>query len=369
MTPASTYARFAPFVRRRLADLGVREADLPDLCQEVFVIVHGKRDVLAAVDRTDLWLGEICRRLAAGYRRRAGHRLEVLGCDAEDRTAGCWDVGEPDAGGQLALLRRALNHLDDESRDLLALHHGGEMPLSALARLVEHDRKTVSSRLSRARRRVSRWLCGEDGAAAGLPETAPVRTTPPQSPFMRDRAARGRAAGCAAGELAILRVEPELCSGVIGNVSISDWRGPEITTAIIDRVVGRAPHVVEACGGEILYLAVIEPTVCPPSLAVRRNIADALEIVGPYLGSFAVVLLAPNGRINQPILEGLRLLARPRFPMQFFSSVTAASAWLSTTTARGPAGPLAAAELTSAVEQVRRLDGRRRARAHAIVSA
>src|SRR6476469_4169474 len=210
MTPASTYARFAPFVRRRLADLGVREADLPDLCQEVFVIVHGKRDVLAAVDRTDLWRGEICRRIAAGYRRRAGHRLEVLGCDAEDRTAGCWDVGEPDAGGQLALLRRALNHLDDESRDLLALHHGGEMPLSALARLVEHDRKTVSSRLSRARRRVSRWLCGEDGAAAGLPETAPVRTTPPQSPFMRDRAARGRAAGCAAGELAILRVEPEL---------------------------------------------------------------------------------------------------------------------------------------------------------------
>jgi hypothetical protein len=55
--------------------------------------------------------------------------------------------------------------------------------------------------------------------------------------------------------------------------------------------------------------------------------------------------------------------------MRFFSSVAAAAAWLCTTTARGPAGPLAAAELASAVERVRRLDGRRRARAHAIVSA
>ena len=54
MTPASTYARFAPYVRRRLADFGVREADLPDLCQEVFLVVQGKRDALSTIDRTDL---------------------------------------------------------------------------------------------------------------------------------------------------------------------------------------------------------------------------------------------------------------------------------------------------------------------------
>ena len=85
MTPTSTYARFAPFVRSRLAALGVREADLPDLCQEVFMVVHGKGTALASVDRMDLWLREICRRVAAGYRRRAGHRLEVLGWDDTER--------------------------------------------------------------------------------------------------------------------------------------------------------------------------------------------------------------------------------------------------------------------------------------------
>src|SRR3954463_7975027 len=78
---AAAYARFAPYVRRRLAELGVRDADLPDLCQEVFLVVHGKGEVLPSVDRLDLWLREICRRVAAGYRRRAGNRLELLGED------------------------------------------------------------------------------------------------------------------------------------------------------------------------------------------------------------------------------------------------------------------------------------------------
>ena len=165
LTPASTYARFAPFVQRRLAGLGVRDADLPDLCQEVFLVVHGKGQQLPAVGRIDLWLREICRRVAAGYRRRAGHRAGGAGVRRRrtrpDPAADAPD--EPDAGRRLSLLRRALNHLDDESRDLLALHDVGEMPLSALAKLVAHDRKTVRSRLARARRRVSRWLC-EDQA-------------------------------------------------------------------------------------------------------------------------------------------------------------------------------------------------------------
>jgi RNA polymerase sigma-70 factor (ECF subfamily) len=375
MTLASTYARFAPLVRRRLADLGVREADLPDLCQEVFLVVQGKGDVLAAIDRLDLWLGEICRRVAAGYRRRAEHRLEVLGCDAEERAHACADRDEDaDVGDRLRLLRQALNHLDDESRDLLALHHGGEMPLSDLARLVAHDRKTVRSRLARARRRVSRWLCDDEGRVAGLPAGAPARTTPPQSPFMRDQAARGRAAGFAARELEILRVAAPLCSGAIGNVTICDWRGPQITPALIDSAMERAPYTLETCGGEITFVALIEPTVCPPSLETRRKIADALDVVGPYFGSFAVVLLAANARINQPILQGLTLLARSRFPMQFFASVTAAAEWLCATTARGPRGPLEVDELTAAIEHVRRLDAdrlddRRRARNLDVVSA
>ena len=374
MTPASIYARFAPYVRRRLADLGVREADLPDLCQEVFLVAQGKREVVAAVDRPDLWLRAVCRRVAAAYRRRAGHRLEVFGCDAEARADLGPDLDEDrEVGGKLTLLRRALNHLDDESRDLLALHDGGEMPLSELARLVEHDRKTVRTRLTRARRRVSRWLGAAGDPDTGLPPGSPLRTTPPQSPFMRDKAARGRAFGSAARELEILRVSPELCSGALGNVTISDWRGPQITPAVIDTVVRRAPYTVQTCGGEIVYLALIESSMRPPPLEARNKIVDALEIVGPYFSTFAVVLLAPNAHIYQPILEGLMLQARPRFPVRFVTSIMAAAQWLCATTARGTGGPLTATALAAAAERVRRLDAgrpddRRRPRSHAVVS-
>ena len=264
-----------------------------------------------------------------------------------------------EVGGKLTLLRRALNHLDDESRDLLALHDGGEMPLSELARLVEHDRKTVRTRLTRARRRVSRWLGAAGDPDTGLPPGSPLRTTPPQSPFMRDKAARGRAIGSAARELEILRVSPELCSGALGNVTISDWRGPQITPAVIDTVVRRAPYTVQTCGGEIVYLALIESSMRPPPLEARNKIVDALEIVGPYFSTFAVVLLAPNAHIYQPILEGLMLQARPRFPVRFVTSIMAAAQWLCATTARGTGGPLTATALAAAAERVRRLDAGR----------
>jgi RNA polymerase sigma-70 factor (ECF subfamily) len=360
MTPNSTYARFAPFVRRRLAALGVREADLPDLCQEVFMVVHGKGDTLASVDRMDLWLREICRRIAAGYRRRAGHRLEVLGWDdAECADPGAERADEPDHGPMLALLRRALNHLDDESRDLLALHDVGEMPLSELARLVAHDRKTVRSRLVRARRRVSHWVSGHAVPGAGVRSGVAPRITPAASPFMRDQAARGRVAGCAASELQILRVSPEHCSGALGNVTVSDWRGPHIGVDMLDSVMAQAPYTLEKCGGEIAYLALIEPTLHPPALDVRQRIVDALEVIGPYFRAFAVVLLGDNARINQPILEGLTLLARPRFPMHFFSCLPAAAGWLCDTVARCAEGPLAANDLVAAAESVRRLQPER----------
>ena len=377
MTPTSTYARFAPFVRRRLAELGVREADLPDLCQEVFLVVHGKGQALSSVDRMDLWLREICRRVAAGYRRRAGHRLEVLGWDDSERPdpGAAERADEPDHGPMLALLRRALNNLDDESRDLLALHDVGEMPISELARLVAHDRKTIRSRLVRARRRVSHWVSGRAMPAAGVRSGGGPRITPAASPFMRDQAARGRVAGCSASELQMLRVSPEHCSGALGNVTVSDWRGPHIGVEMLDSVMAQAPYTLEKCGGEIAYMALIEPTLQPPPLEVRQKIVDALDVIGPYFRGFAVVLLGDNARINQPILEGLTLLARPRFPMQFFSTLPAAAGWLCATVARCAAGqPLAAADLVAAAECVRqvqpeRREERRRARTFRAVRA
>ena len=197
---AIAYEHFAPYVRGKLAELGVRDADLPDLCHEVFLIVHDKVGMVPDVDRVDLWLREICRRVAAGYRRRFGNKLEILGRDLETRIdrrrsrRARRGQRRRTRREQLALVRRALNRLDEESRDLLALHDVGELPLTELARLVDHDRKTVRKRLLTARRRVSRLVSQDAPGVAPLAYGDTVRITPPQSPVMQAPGGQGAGA-------------------------------------------------------------------------------------------------------------------------------------------------------------------------------
>lgn len=191
------------------------------------MVVHDRVTELAEIDRLDLWLSAICRRVAAGYRRRAGHRNELLGCEPAVEEAGV-DAPEDGLGAnlqqQLALVRRALNRLDDESRDLLALADVGQMPLTELARLVDHDRKTVRKRLDHARRRVTRLVAQTDDPGRAGPQGPPLRITRATSPVMKAQAARGREAGCAEG-LEVLHVSPGRNVGVIGNVAIGTRAG------------------------------------------------------------------------------------------------------------------------------------------------
>src|SRR4051812_17333917 len=292
---AAAYAHFAPLVRRRLAKLGVRDADLPDLCHEVFLVVHHKVDQVAGVERLDRWLRAICRRVAASYRRRSAHKMEILSIDSDHPDSANGPGVGPERREQLELVRQALNRLDDESRDLLALHDVGQMPLTDLARLVAHDRKTVRKRLGTARRRVSRLVCQE-----ALLEEPAVRPTPPQSPLMQRQAAKGRAQGCTGDEMHVLHVSENRNVGVIGNVAIATWAGP-VTPQVLDHILHIAPQSVEHCGGEIVYLALIEPTFKPPSLAVRQRVVEALETIGPYISAFAVAMLGGGSSISAPI--------------------------------------------------------------------
>jgi RNA polymerase sigma-70 factor (ECF subfamily) len=66
------YDEHAGFVWLTLQRLGVRPADLDDLAQDVFVIVHRRRDTFDGTSRMTTWLFGICKRVAANYRRRRG---------------------------------------------------------------------------------------------------------------------------------------------------------------------------------------------------------------------------------------------------------------------------------------------------------
>ena len=177
-----------------------------------------------------------------------------------------------------------------------------------------------------------------------------VRITPPQSPVMQVQAAKGRAHGCTADELEVMYVTADRKVGVIGNVAIATWR--RATPEIIDNVMHIAPKTVERCGGELVYLALIEPDFEPPSLMAQQRIVDALEIVGPYVSAFALAPLGGTESISQAIISGMMLLARPRFPMRSFDGIEPAANWLCSTYARGAHGPLSPGELGAAAERL-----------------
>src|SRR5262245_29730902 len=64
------------FVWRSLRRLGIAEADVDDVLQEVFVVVHRKLPEFAARSKVTTWLFGICYRVASEHSRRAYVRRE-----------------------------------------------------------------------------------------------------------------------------------------------------------------------------------------------------------------------------------------------------------------------------------------------------
>jgi RNA polymerase sigma-70 factor (ECF subfamily) len=341
---AQAYRHFAPYVRRALSQLGVREADLADVCHEVFMVVHARSDSLDEVVHFDLWLREICRRVSSGYRRRSVNRLEVLAAEPlgpeHERAAGDpWDeLGRED------LVRHALRELDEESRDLLALHDVGEMPLTELSRLTLHDRKTVRKRLQIARTRLAALMSSSE-EPLGERRSQPPLLGPLGVPLNADDVEP-------LSGMKVLTITRGISIGLFGNVVMTVW--PDVASAeALDELLHWGPRMIGACGGRIGYMALVESSVLPPNLAGRRKIVEALDHFGPHVIKYSTVLLGGGSWIAQPIMSGLMVLARPRFPMRFFKSVDAAAAWLANECALGPDGPLAADQLVAAGEYLR----------------
>ncbi|MBW2463788.1 MAG: sigma-70 family RNA polymerase sigma factor, partial [Deltaproteobacteria bacterium] len=71
MDVTALYDAHADFVWRSLHRLGVRSADLPDLLQEVFVVLHRRRAELDATTSARGLLWTLALGLAQNYRRKS----------------------------------------------------------------------------------------------------------------------------------------------------------------------------------------------------------------------------------------------------------------------------------------------------------
>ncbi len=141
------------FVWRALRRLGVREADLMDLTQNVFVVVHRKLASFEGRSEVTTWLFGICRRVARDYRRSAPIRREV---SADGRSFAV--LAEPDAPSEAldkarlsAVAETLLDRLPEKLRIVFVLFELEEMSGDEIAALLEVPVGTVRSRLRLAR--------------------------------------------------------------------------------------------------------------------------------------------------------------------------------------------------------------------------
>ena len=157
---AALYDAHAELVWKHLHRLGVRTADVPDLLQEVFLVVHRKESEVRSDVPIEPFLWGIAAGLAANYRRRAFRRLEVLGTETEASV----DDDDPeralDRSRARARIEAALDALSPESRAVFVMFELEALSGAEIARLLGVPIGTVHSRLHTARRELQRALTG-----------------------------------------------------------------------------------------------------------------------------------------------------------------------------------------------------------------
>lgn len=149
------YALHADFVWRTLQHLGVRSADLEDLGQEVFVVVHRRLSSFDGRSKLTTWLFGICLNLVQRHRRRAYLRLEFLYAEPPERIDP--ETPEQRYAGEEARLRleRLLTKLSPERRATFLLFEIEGVSCEEIAELTNVPVGTVYSRLHLARKHVA----------------------------------------------------------------------------------------------------------------------------------------------------------------------------------------------------------------------
>jgi len=155
---SALYDAHADFVWRCLHRLDIHTADLPDLLQEVFVVVHRRRAErdLRASPRGLVW--SVAVGLARNYRRRASRRRERLPSQMPERRDGSSPERELLRAREREHGRRLLDQLDPEKRAVFVMFEVEGASGREIAASLGLPLGTVHSRLHAARRELRRGL-------------------------------------------------------------------------------------------------------------------------------------------------------------------------------------------------------------------
>jgi len=145
------YRQHFAFVWRGAKRLGVRDAGLDDVVQEVFVIVHRKLGDFEGRSSLRTWLFGITLRVARDHRRSAAQRThEPL--DPETLRATAPTPGESlEKAEAVRLLHALLDELDDERREIFVMAELEQITMPEIATTLGLNVNTAHARLRAAR--------------------------------------------------------------------------------------------------------------------------------------------------------------------------------------------------------------------------
>jgi RNA polymerase sigma-70 factor (ECF subfamily) len=151
---AAVYEAHFRYVWRCLRSLGVRDAQLDDALQDVFIVVQRKLPEFDGGAQLRTWLYAIALRISRKYRERSRREPASLEAARESQPELVLEHSGEGAALQnerLALARVALEALSDEQREVFVLARVEQMSAPEIAEVIGIPLNTVYSRLRAAR--------------------------------------------------------------------------------------------------------------------------------------------------------------------------------------------------------------------------
>ncbi|MGE0788679.1 MAG: RNA polymerase sigma factor [Sandaracinaceae bacterium] len=158
-TLADAFDAHAAYAGRSLRCLGVRDAELPDAIQEVFLVVHRRAAEIERPEALRSFIYAVCVRKAMALRRTHARRRENLPGDLPERST---DQLAPDEEliktRALRAALQLLDELDDDKRAVFVLYEVEQLPMREVADALGCPMQTAYARLYAARKWLDRRL-------------------------------------------------------------------------------------------------------------------------------------------------------------------------------------------------------------------
>ena len=143
------------YVWRVVRCLGVRDADLEDLCQETFMVVHRKLPSYEPRAALRTWIYAIALRVVSDYRKRAYRKREQLVAELPDVRIAAEQERALQRREDWQLLDRLLATLGEDQRQVFVLYEVEAVPMREVCEAVGCPLQTAYSRLHAARKQVA----------------------------------------------------------------------------------------------------------------------------------------------------------------------------------------------------------------------